>query len=177
MLGPLIVRFLKLSTCAKGGILPKTWEVYLKKDGRKKFQFDLGRDLMSYAICNCWTNMDELKPNWMRRASILPCECNKCFFCLQSLTTGIDHKRKRHTVRTFVQRDGTRTKTDDCTDKQVNLGKGSAHCRQCNRERTGTRAQKMYKIPKPEMGCPSCDEVICKMCWDKECDMHQRKKP
>ena len=97
-------------------------------------------------------------------------------FCLHSLTTGLDHKHQKHTVTHFVQHDCTRTKTVDCTDKQVNLGRGTSYCKQCYRERTGTKEEKMVDIPRPAMGCPSCDETICKKCWEKWYDMHQKGK-
>ncbi len=137
---------------------------------------DLGRDLMSYAIRNSWTDMDGPKPNWMRQSQPLPCKCNKCFFCLNSLTTGLDHKCQKSTITHFVQHDRTRTKTVDCTDKRVNLGRGTSYCRQCYRERSGTKEEKMLNISGPAMGCPSCDEHICKKCWDEGYDMHQKKK-
>jgi hypothetical protein len=168
--------YVTLIYCARNGIGPMGWTVYLKKHGRRKFQIDLGRDLMSYAIHNSWTDMDDPKPNWMRQSQPLPCECNKCFFCLHSLTTGLDHKRQKTTITHFVQHDRTRTKTVDCTDKRVNLGRGTSYCRQCYRERSGTKEEKMLNIPGPAMGCPSCDEHIWKKCWDKGYDMHQKKK-
>ena len=129
---------------------------------------------MNYTIRNSW-NGSGPKPNWMRQLDPLPCECDKCFFCLNSLTSGIDHKHKRKTVTHFVQHDHTRTKTFDCTDKRVDLQIGSSYCKQCYRERTGTRKQKMEKFPTSHMGCPSCEEHICKSCWEKGYNMHQKK--
>eukprot|EP00956_Cyclotella_meneghiniana_P016026 scaffold25077_cov48-Cyclotella_meneghiniana.AAC.2 len=159
--------------CARNAIGPPEWTDYLKKHGRRKFQIDLGRDLMSYAIRNSWNNIGA-KPNWMRQTAPLPCEFDKCFFCLNSLTTGVDHKRQKRTVTHFVQHDRTRTKTVDCTNKRVNLQMGTSHCKQCYRERTGTRAEKLDGINKSCMGCPSCEERICKECWEKGYDMHQK---
>ena len=106
--------------CARNAIGPPEWTEYLKKHGRRKFQIDLGRDLMSYAIRNSWNNTGA-RPNWMRQTTPLPCECDKCFFSLNSLTTGVDHKRQKRTVTHFAQHDCTRTKTVDCTDKRVDL--------------------------------------------------------
>ena len=160
---------------ALNDIGPEVWKIYLKKHGRRKFQIDLGRDLMNYAIRSSWNGVGQ-KPNWMRQYDPLPCECTKCFFCLNSLTSGVDHKRKRKTVTHFVQRDRTRTKTVDCTDKLVDLGVGSSWCRQCYRERTGTKKEKLNGISSSRMGCPSCEEHICKKCWDKGYDMHQKQR-
>ena len=132
---------------------------------------------MGYAIRHSWTDMDGPKPNWMRQAAPLPCECDKCFFCLNSLTTGVNHKSKRRTVTAFVPHDRSRTRTMDCTDKRVDLQIGSSYCKQCYRERPGTRAENLNGINTSRMGCPSCEECICKSCWDKGYDMHQKKRP
>lgn len=66
--------------CAKFGIGLDEWEVYLKKNGRKKFQIDLARDCMNYAIRHAWKDLNGPKPNWMRQTELIPCECKKCFF-------------------------------------------------------------------------------------------------
>eukprot|EP00956_Cyclotella_meneghiniana_P044563 scaffold323191_cov89-Cyclotella_meneghiniana.AAC.1 len=153
--------------CARNDIGPTEWTDYLRKHGRRKFQIDLGWDLMSYAIRNSWTNMDgDNKPNWMRQTAPPPCECDKYFFCLNSLTTGLDHKRQKRTVTHFAQHDRARTKTVDCTDKRVDLQiVVSNYCKQCYRERPGTRAEKLDGIKYSRMGCPSCGERICSECW------------
>ena len=76
----------------------------------------------------------------------------------------------------FVQHDSTHTKTIGGTDKRVNLEKGTDYCKQCYREREGTKQQKLKGITKSSMGCPPCNELICKKCWAKGYDMHQKKK-
>jgi hypothetical protein len=43
-------------------------------------------------------------------------------------------------------------------------------------ERTCTKAEKMKDIAQPAMRCPSCDETICKKCWEKGFNMHWKKK-
>ena len=93
---------------AKNGEGPKEWQVYLKKDGRFKFQIDLGFALHNHAISSAWTNLDGQRPDWIRQASFLPCDCEKCFFCLNKLTNGIGHLKKRKAVTIFVQHNGTR---------------------------------------------------------------------
>ncbi len=160
--------------CAKCGIGPDEWKVYLKKNGRKRFQIDLARECMNYAIRHAWPDLNGTKPNWMRQAELIPCECKKCFFCLNNLTSGIAHKRKRGAVTTFIHRDNKRTKTVGCTDKRVNLQADNDYCKQCYRERPGTREQKLHKINKSRLGCPNCGEHICKYCWAKGYDMHQK---
>lgn len=97
-------------------------------------------------------------------------------FCLNNLTSGIAHKRKRGVVTTFIHRDNKRTKTVGCTDKRVNLDAGCDYCKQCYRDRTGTREEKLYKINKSRLGCPNCGEHICKTCWAKGYDMHEKPR-
>jgi hypothetical protein len=168
------ILYVIVSYCAVNGIGPEYWKLYLLKIGRRNFQIDLGREIITYAIRHAWTNLDGPKSSWMRQSDLIPCACRKCFFCLNGLTSGITHKKRKSTVTTFVQHDNTRRKTVDCTDVRVDLQKGTSHCRQCYRERPGTKEQKMEKIPHPRLGCPSCDEVICKKCWAKGYDMHQK---
>ena len=129
--------------CVKCGIGPDEWEVYLKKNGQKKFQIDLARDCMNYAIRHAWKDLNGPKPNWMRQTELIPCECKKCFFCLNKLTSGIAHKRKHGAVPTAIHQDNKSTKTVRCTDMRVNLDAGCDYCKQCYRERTGTREQKL----------------------------------
>jgi len=98
------------------------------------------------------------------------------YVCSFGCLIGIDHKRQKRTVTHFVQHDGTRTKTVGCTDKRVDLQIGSNYCKQCYRERPGTREEKLDGINYSRMGCPSCEERICKECWAKGYDMHQKKR-
>lgn len=95
----------------------------VKKHGRKRLQIDLGCEIMCYAIRNSRKDLDEPKPNWMRPIPLVPCACNKCFFCLHSLTTSINHKCQKSMTR-FIHHDNTCTKNVDCTEIWVNLG----HC-------------------------------------------------
>lgn len=161
--------------CADMGIGPDAWKRYLKKGGRKRFQIDMAREIMNYAIGESWSDFNNTNPPiWMRQFHPLPCDCTKCFFCIRSITTGIDHKKRKDVTTVFFHHDNKRTKTKGCTDVRVNLERGSSHCRQCYRERQGTRDEKMKGIPKSSLGCPSCDEPICKKCWERGYDMHMK---
>jgi hypothetical protein len=153
----------------------------LKKDGRFKFQVDLGIALLNYAIGAEWDDLSKPRPEWMRSRDWVPCDCGACFFCLNGLTNGIMHRKKRKVVTTFVQHDNSRTKQKGCTDKPVNLGRGSDYCRMCLRKMNANpteewekmnarQKQKMCKTSR--LGCPSCNEHICKSCWVEGYDMH-----
>ena len=112
----------------------------------------------------------------MRQTELIPCECKKCFFCLNKLTSDIARQRKHGAVTTVIHQDNKSTKTVGCTDMRVNLDAGCDYCKQCYRERTGTREQKLYKIPNSRLGCPNCGEHICKTCWVKGYDMHEKPR-
>ena len=170
--------------CAKAKVGPEWWETYRKKGGRFLFQIDLAQSLINYAIENEWEDLDGPRPNWMRQKEFIPCDCNNCFFCIKGLTSGIAHKKsKAATVTTFVQHDNSRTVTKGCTDKRVQLNRGSQHCRMCYRkqckgtekERARSSKDKVKACKTSEMGCPSCDEPICKKCWADGYDMHAKK--
>lgn len=45
--------------CASSDVGASGWKTYCKKDGRGKFQKDLGRELMNYAIGKAWKFLDE----------------------------------------------------------------------------------------------------------------------
>jgi hypothetical protein len=152
---------------AKNDIGAEWWNLYLRKGGREEFQIDLGRELMAYAISLAWPDLNGPRPNWMRQIDFVPCGCKCCFFCLNGFTTGVAHKQKKRTKTTFIHHDNSRKVTKDCTDKRVNFLRGNSYCRQCYREGSGSKKEKMENIPYSRLGCPSCDEHVCDSCWEK----------
>jgi hypothetical protein len=106
----------------------------------------------------------------------IPCGCKRCFFCLNGFTSGVDHKHAKRTQTTFVQHDNSRTVTKDCTDKRVNLLRGTSYFKQCYRERSGSKKEKLENISYSRFGCPSCDEHVCDSCWEKGYDRHANKR-
>ena len=119
---------------------------------------------------------------WMRQTGWLPCECGRCFCCLNGLTNWIGH-RKKWTRTIFIQHDNTRTMTDNCTTKRVDLDRGCEHCKICLRkinanpteeQMTMNGEQRKKAFNTSRLGCPSCDEHICKNCWDKGYDQHAK---
>ena len=84
-------------------------------------------------------------------------------------TSGICDKHDLKRLSTvYYGHDGKRArKVKGCVDKRVDLGKGMQQCRQCYRERVGTKKQKMDGISKITLRCPGCREQVCGKCWKK----------
>lgn len=72
-----------------------------KNNKRKKFATDLGLALMNWAIKNAWKPgpdgkyhcKDKTKwmPQTIKNGKYHPCDCGKCFFCMNKITCGIAH--------------------------------------------------------------------------------------
>ena len=121
---------------------------------------------------------DSKKPSWIRPNPV-PCDCEECFFCINGLTKGIFHNRLSVV---FSSPGGTRKKRKiQCTSRRVQLDVSSGqYCRQCYRNQSGTsltNAQKRKNCKQSRLGCPSCNEPICKQCWEEGYDYpyHQLK--
>ena len=110
---------------ARAEVGPKQYRKYLKKDGRFKFQVDLGIALLNYAIGAEWDDLSKPPPEWMHSKDWVPCECKLCFFCLNWLTNGIIHKKKPKVVTTFIPHDNTHTKQKGRSDQRVQMNRGS----------------------------------------------------
>ena len=93
----------------------KEWNRYRDKNfGRHDFQIDLGLALVNYAITLEWVGEDE-RTGWMRKNSCVPCDCDKCYFCINGYTTGVANKQKKRKVE-IVYANGVCIRTDDCVD-------------------------------------------------------------
>jgi hypothetical protein len=69
----------------------KQWKRYENKNfSRHKFQIDLAIDLMNYAKVVSGRDAKE-RLSFMPKGHLVPCECNKSFFCVKGLTNGIIH--------------------------------------------------------------------------------------
>ena len=53
--------------------------------------------LLNYAIKYLWREGNE-RPNWIRQGPFVPCECERCYFCLKGYTSGIAHKMTKTVV-------------------------------------------------------------------------------
>ena len=109
----------------KSDIGQKQWKRYLDHhSGRHDFQIDLALSVMNYGIGLQWDGESDERPNFMRQNHFFPCDCNKCFFCLNGITTGIAHPPTKKAKVTVEYKCGTRVTTKKCTDVRVSLGLG-----------------------------------------------------
>ena len=65
-------------------------------------QIDLGIALINYAIEREFEETSK-RPSWVRQMNFVPCDCEKCYFCVNGHTTGIAHRRKRGTRQWYLQ--------------------------------------------------------------------------
>jgi hypothetical protein len=166
--------------CVSIGVGNEKRSKYKKKNGRYDLQIDLGMEITNLAIANEWKDLEGLRPDWMRKATFLPCKCKKCFFCLNKITTGISHPNGRDAKTVFVHRDMSLTTVIGCTDTRVNLERGNQHCRMCYRTQPthNLAGEKMTTQMKKKachwsrLGCPNCDEQVCDECWLEGYDRH-----
>jgi hypothetical protein len=139
----------------------------------------LGRDYERYGPPTTgglhWDGKSATRPNFMRQAAFVPCDCGKCFFCLNDITTGIVHPPSKRAKVTVEYACGTWVKTNKCTSDRVSLGMTSgSYCRMCYRKQVSTELTAMRKkrCNTSAMGCAICQEPVCKECWTAGYDKH-----
>ena len=149
------------------------WKVHQNKNGgRKKFQVDLGIALMNKGIEMDWEDgFDESKkPKWMpktrTKAKCHPCDCKKCFFCLNGKTTTVTHGPKT-----------ALPPTHQCSENYVQVSRKC--CIVCKRNakagHPGMKWRELVKLKKMEFvrkGCLECNRVhggvaVCEKHWSK----------
>ena len=162
---------------AKMNIGNKEWKKYDSSNGgRHDFQIDLGIQFLNFAIDYDMKNMPVgKKPSWMRQSDPIPCNCDKCYFCITGMTTGIAHKTtKKRKIVIESYKTGERLTTKDCVEIRVDLKKGTQYCRMCYRNQPDTmsRSEKLKNSKSSRLGCPQCNEQVCKVCWEKGYDKH-----
>jgi len=120
----------------KTDIGQKQWKRNLDHhSGRHDFQIDLALSVMNYGIGLQWDGESDKRPNFIRQNHFVPCDCNKCFFCLNGITTGIAHPPTKKAKVTVEYKCGKRVMTNKCTDVRVSLElKGGSYCRMCYRK-------------------------------------------
>jgi hypothetical protein len=136
-----------------------------------------GTVVMNYGISLQWDGKSDERPNFMRQNHFVPCDCNKCFFCLNGITIGIAHPPTKKAKVTVEYKFGTRVTTNKCTDVRVSLGMVSgSYCRMCYRKQLTTElsANERRKTSRTSaIGCPICKEPICTECWKEGYWMHK----
>jgi len=171
--------YVVVSFLVKGNVGQKQWKRYEDThSGRHDFQIDLALSIMNYGVGLHWDGKSATRPNFMRQGAFVPCDCDKCFFCLNNITSGITHRPSK-TEKVVVQyKCGTRVKTNQCTGERVDLGLGCNYCRMCYRKLLGTTASEQRAAVRKRMcrasrmGCPICNEPICKECWGEGYNKH-----
>jgi hypothetical protein len=153
----------------KSDIGQKQWKRYLDDhSGHHDFQIDLALSVMNYRISVQWDVESDERSNFMRQDPFIPCDCNKCFFCLNGITTGIAHPPKKKAKVIVEFKCGTRVTTNKCTDERLSLGLSSGkYCWMCYRKQLTTELSakdRQQRCRTSAMGCLICKEPICKEC-------------
>ena len=137
--------------CSKLGVCPKDWNRYRSKNnGRHDFQIDLGLAVLNHAIALDWDG-DEW-PDYVRTGEFYPCNCKKCYVCINGHTTGIAHAGKKQSAQKMIYKCGTRAKTHECGTVCINLGKGSKYCKMCYRLQ-GDDGTVVHRVSKSNVSC------------------------
>ena len=159
--------------CASMVVINADWKCYKSKNnGRHDSQIDLGIAILNYGIGLDWVG-DE-RPDYMHTGDFIPCNCKKCYFCLNGHTSGIAHaNRKRPPVVGY--KCGTRVRTKKCSVVRVDLGKGGSYCRMCYRNtgKTSSTAEKKRKCKYSRLGCAIWRETFFTECRESGYDLHR----
>ena len=87
---------------------------------------------MKYGIDLEWDGKLKARPSFMPKSSMLPSECNKCFFCKNGFTNGITCQASKKAKVTVEYKCATRVTTNKCEKitERVSLGmKSGVYCR------------------------------------------------
>ena len=81
----------------KEGVRPGWAKCANRHEGRKQFQINTALALKEHRIRLDWTDVSDesTKPEWMRQADCMPCNCGVCFFCKEGKTSGINHEHQK----------------------------------------------------------------------------------
>ena len=158
--------------CENFGIARDDWKKYASKNiGRHDFQIDLGITLLNHGLGLDWDG--DKRPDYVRVGGFVPCNCNKCNFCINGYTNGIAHRKRECVIVEY--KCNTRMKTDKCTKKRVNLNNGCDYWKMCHRMQdvglTATQKRKLCRSVR--LGCPICQEHVCAACWKLGYNLHK----
>ncbi len=107
--------------------------------------------------------------------SMVPCDCEECYFYLNGLTRGVVHGNRKDVAIQY--KCGKKMRTSKCSDinEMMNLGKGGSWCRMCYRmNKEGSSDEREKKCNTGRMDCPICNEIVCQSCWDMGYDKHKK---
>ena len=141
-----------------------------KNNGRRHFQIDLAYLLGDLAIKWDWTGDlgdDSGKPAWMRQRGLIPCGCNKCFFCTTGRTNGLSHRR----VSAPPVPSPRNQVPAQCSVLPVNIRHCTQNCAVCYKivsgcysgNLTGAERTKLLRqqCSQTRKGCSTCNIVVC----------------
>ena len=159
----------------KEGVRPGWAKRANRHQGRKRFQIDAGLALMECRTRLDWEDVSDesTKPEWMRQADHMPCNCGVCFFCKEGETSGIDHEcQKTRTEKKW----SVKKSKEECTTDRVSMG-NSDKCDVCYHKRRRENPNEpsrdsSNKSRSTRKGCKGCNVHICKHCWPT----HEHKK-
>ena len=80
--------------------------------------------------------------------------------------------------REVVYANGARVLTVGCVEERVKiLKKSGSYCRMCYQKQDKSLSHERQRMhcKTSTMGCPQCNEPICKHCWEEGYDMHVKK--
>ncbi len=118
----------------------------------------------------------QTRQNFIRQTAFVPCDCDKCFFCLNGHTNGITHRSWKQSKVTVECACGTQVMTSKCTSDLVDLGmRAGDYCWMCyhkllSTEFTVKARKKLCRTSR--LGCPIFKEPICKECLREGYDKH-----
>ena len=96
------------------------WHIFTNKnEGRKKFQIQLGIDVMTYTISKEWDGKSE-HPSGIRAGTLVSCECKKCYFCLHGHMTTTTHRTAKKRFKMVHNKSRmAEFRTETCTEKRL----------------------------------------------------------
>jgi len=108
--------------------------------------------------------VSEERPSYVRTGAFKPCDCKKCFFCLQGHTNGNTYCSRKQAKVTVEYKCGMWVKTNKCTNVRLSLGLESGwYCGMCYRKQlTNELSAKERKKAciSSQMGCLICKEYL-----------------
>ncbi len=100
---------------------------------------------------------------------------SRCERHINGHTNGVAHPDKKEFEVVYAKE--ARIKTRGCIDARVKIQDNSDYCRMCWRKQKDDVKWEVKRMmcKQTYLGCPQCDEPICKKIWDEGYDMHNSK--
>ena len=156
---------------AKRGGDSHQWRRYVDSNlGRYRFQMDLGLALMNAGISRDWkdpktNNKVSDRLLYVRKHDWIPCDCKRCFFCLNKMTCGVAHPNRG------IKKQPKSHERPACSPR-MKLSKTTQCCEICVAEKASENPnlgqREVRKLRKTTyMGCLTCRSYVCGQHWSK----------